>query len=266
MEASWSGSSGAGCVALVSGASRGLGRSLALALSGLLGPGSWLLLTGRSAPALEALREQIQAARPQLRLRCLPADLASSPAAAQEALLRAAQEAGQPLGRLLLFNNAGSLGDVSKSFLDFTDPEEVNEYLAFNVTSALCLTASFLKAFPAQPGLRRTVVNISSLCALQPFKSWTLYCTAKAARDMMFKVLAAEEPDVRVLNYAPGPLDTDMQKEARAKSGDLELRQKFVDMKERGELLDCDVSAQKLLDLLVADTFESGAHIDFYDL
>jgi len=47
-------------------------------------------------------------------------------------------------------------------------------------------------------------VNISSLCALQPFRSWALYCSGKAARDMMFRVLAAEEPDVRVLNYAPG--------------------------------------------------------------
>lgn len=52
------------------------------------------------------------------------------------------------------------------------------------------------------------VVNISSLCALKPFKSWTLYCTGKAARDMMFKVLAVEEPDVRVLNYAPGEFCT----------------------------------------------------------
>ena len=55
------------------------------------------------------------------------------------------------------------------------------------------------------------VVNISSLAAVQPVKRWGLYCTGKAGRDMLFKVMAAEDPDIRVLNYAPGPLDTGMQ-------------------------------------------------------
>nr|XP_020650816.1 sepiapterin reductase [Pogona vitticeps] len=167
-----------------------------------------------------------------------------------------------PLSSLL----PASLGDVSKPFVDFTSPAEVNTYLAFNVTSALCLTAAVLKAFPAQPGLCRTVVNISSLCALQPFKTWSLYCTGKAARDMMFQVLAVEEPAVRVLNYAPGPLDTEMQEVARTMSGDQSVREMFLDLKQKGQLLDCDVSAQKLLSLLLTDTFESGAHVDFYDL
>lgn len=61
------------------------------------------------------------------------------------------------------------------------------------------------------PSAAIEVINISSLCAVQPFKSWGLYCAGKAGRDMLFKVLAAEEPNVTVLNYAPGPLDNDMQ-------------------------------------------------------
>lgn len=76
--------------------------------------------------------------------------------------------------------------------------------MSFNVSSCLCLTAGILQAFPQRPGVKRTVVNVSSLCAQQPFSSWVLYCTSKAARDMMFRVLAAEEPELRVLNYAPG--------------------------------------------------------------
>lgn len=81
---------------------------------------------------------------------------------------------------------------------------EVDAYLSFNVSSALCLTTGVLQAVPQSHGQRRTVVNISSLCALEPFPSWVLYCTGKAAREMMFRVLAKEEPDLRVLNYAPG--------------------------------------------------------------
>ncbi len=98
----------------------------------------------------------------------------------------------------------GSLGDVSRYAKSFTNMAEVGSYLSLNVSSFLCLTANVLQAFPQRPGVKRTVVNISSLCALQPFRSWVLYCTGKAAREMMFRVLAEEEPDLRVLNYAPG--------------------------------------------------------------
>lgn len=98
----------------------------------------------------------------------------------------------------------GSLGDVSRYTRSFTSRADVDPYFSLNVSSCLCLTAGILQAFPQRPGVKRTVVNISSLCALQPFCSWVLYCTGKAARDMMFRVLAEEEPDLRVLNYAPG--------------------------------------------------------------
>ncbi|NXG80597.1 SPRE reductase, partial [Baryphthengus martii] len=171
-----------------------------------------------------------------------------------------------PSGRLLVINNAGSLGDISKSFLDLTNPEEINSYFAFNITSALCLTSTALQAFGKRPDSHRTVVNISSLCALKPFKNWALYCSGKAARDMMFQVLALEDRDVRVLNYAPGPLDTDMQLLARSETGDPEMRQFFQNLQKSGQLIDCTVSAQKLVKLLEEDTFLSGAHLDFYNV
>lgn len=97
-----------------------------------------------------------------------------------------------------------SLGDVSRYTKTFTNMAEVDSYLSLNVSSSLCLTARILQAFPKRARLRRTVINISSVCALQPFPSWVLYCTGKAARDMMFRVLAAEEPELRVLSYSPG--------------------------------------------------------------
>ncbi|MEE6512973.1 hypothetical protein FKM82_020376 [Ascaphus truei] len=159
----------------------------------------------------------------------------------------------------------GSLGDISKFFVDFTDPEAVDRYLSFNVSSTLCLTSSILKIFPGRPGLQRVVVNVSSLAALQPFKSWTLYCAGKAARDMMFRVLAEEETEIRVLNYAPGPLDTEMHELGRKETADPELRLNLIDMKNNGKLIDCQVSAKKMVDILQADHYKSGAHIDFYD-
>ena len=41
--------------------------------------------------------------------------------------------------------------------------------------------------------MRKTIINISSLAALQPFVTWGNYCAGKAARDTLFKVLALEE-------------------------------------------------------------------------
>ena len=56
-----------------------------------------------------------------------------------------------------------------------------------------------------------------------------------------------------------------MQQLARETSKDPELRNGLQKLKSNGELVDCGTSAQKLLSLLQKDTFQSGAHIDFYD-
>ncbi|XP_076191744.1 sepiapterin reductase [Aptenodytes patagonicus] len=254
----------AACV--LTGASRGFGRSLARLLAPRLGEGSVLLLLARSAAPLAELAAELRGSGTGLRVECVAADLGCEQGLRRAiAALREVLPAAPP-GRLILVNNAGSLGDISKSFLDLTDPDEINSYFAFNVTSALCLTSTALQAFGKRPGSSRTVVNISSLCAVKPFKNWALYCSGKASRDMMFQVLALEEPDVRVLNYAPGPLDTDMQLLARTKTGDPEMRQYFQSLQESRQLIDCTVSAQKLVNLLEENTFRSGAHVDFYDI
>ncbi|XP_078411066.1 sepiapterin reductase-like [Cetorhinus maximus] len=255
---------------IITGASRGLGRSLAMVLAPRLRAGSHLVLVARCAQRLRDVEGQVRgAALPAgggLRLSRVEVDLGGEEGLQQ--VLGAAsgsQELDGAPERLLLINNAGSLGDVTKFVVDFTKPSEVTDYLALNFTSSMCLTASLLKAFPKRENFHRVVVNISSLCAIQPFKSWSLYCSGKAAREMMFRVLAAEEPDVRVLNYAPGPLDTDMQKQARSGTADPELRQTFETMHQEGQLIDCEDSARKLVNILLRDEFQSGAHIDYYD-
>ena len=49
----------------------------------------------------------------------------------------------------------------------------------------------------------------------------------KAARDMLFRTMALEEPEIRTLNYAPGPIDTYMQQLARTQTADPELKTLF---------------------------------------
>ncbi|XP_061732778.1 sepiapterin reductase a [Nerophis ophidion] len=248
---------------IITGASRGFGRAIAREVSRLVKPGSVFVLVARSGDDLRALQKEM--AESDLVVRVVVADLSSMEAV--ENVTRTAKEAfHEDIRRLILFNNAGSLGDVSRYSSSFTSMAEVDAYLSFNVSSALCLTANVLQAFPKQPGLQRCVVNISSLCALKPFPSWVLYCTGKAARDMMFKVLAEEDPDLRVLNYAPGPLDTDMQLVARTQTAEARTRQAFADMNAQGQLLTCEASCAKLIKLLLEDKYKSGDHVDVYDV
>lgn len=253
---------------IVTGASRGFGRTISRGLSRLVKPGSVLVLVARSGGDLRALQAELvesEAGRAGLQVRCVEADLQLTEGL--ESVVKASQEVASDLiEHVLLFNNAGSLGDVSRYTKTFTNMDEVNSYLSLNVSSFLCLTAQVLQAFPKRPGLRRTVVNISSLCAVKPFCSWVLYCTGKAARDMMFKVLAEEEPDLRVLSYAPGPVDTEMQVEARSKTADVLVKKLFTDLFAQGELLTCEESCAKLMKLLLEDSYTSGAHMDFYEV
>lgn len=159
----------------------------------------------------------------------------------------------------------------------------MNSYLSLNVSSALALTAGMLQVFPRRPGLRWSVVNVSSVFAEQALPNWVLYCTAKAARKMMFSVLAEEEPNVKVLSYSPGtytfmlstqrrpflregskgaflctpnvssgPMDTQMQKDIQRLTGI------------KHHLTPCKEPAAKLMKLLLDNDYASGTHLDFF--
>lgn len=251
---------------IITGASRGFGRALALEIAARVDAArSVLILAARSEDKLRDLQTHLIRVASQLTVRCVTADLSRKEDVERIiTVLRETQCAN--IDHLMLFNNAASLGDVSRYCRDFTDVDEVDSYLSFNVSSALCLTTGVLRAVPRRVGLTRVIVNISSLGAIKPFASWVLYCTGKAAREMMFRVLAEEEPDLRVLSYAPGPLDTDMQLQARSSSADGSVRSACSGLHAQGRLLTCEESVTKLMKVLLEGNFTSGDHMDFYDL
>ncbi|XP_035514899.1 sepiapterin reductase b [Morone saxatilis] len=241
-------------ICIITGASRGFGRALAQEVSYFLKPGSVLLLVARSNTMLQELKEELQSwtEEQQLVVHCIAVDL-STREGVHETVRVARQEAINEMDHVLLINNAGSLGDISH-FASFTNLDEVNSYLSLNVSSALALTAGILQVFPCRPGLQWSVVNVSSVFAMQALPSWVLYCTAKAARKMMFGVLAEEEPNVKVLSYSPGPMDTDMQIDIQRLTG------------AKHHLLPCQESAAKLMKLLLDNNFPSGKHLDFLEV
>jgi len=60
-------------------------------------------------------------------------------------------------------------------------------------------------------------VNITSLLSHKAYPSFTQYSVGKAAREAYFRAFAAEHPGSRVLNYSPGPVDTQMHTEVTEK-------------------------------------------------
>jgi len=124
-----------------------------------------------------------------------------------------------------------------------------------------------LKAY-AGKAERVDLVNISSLAAIQGFKSWGVYCIGKAARDMLIQVIASEtdpSSNVGVLNYAPGPVNTDMQKEIRTSAPVHEQRELYTSMFETGKLVSPTATSSKLVSIIERGDYKSGSHLDFYD-
>ncbi|MFF9854066.1 SDR family NAD(P)-dependent oxidoreductase [Streptomyces litmocidini] len=185
-------------VAIVTGASRGLGRALAEALAGR----GWdLVLDARTADVLE---EGAAAARVRgARVVALAGDVTD--AAHRRELVAAAEGLG---GLDLLVNNAGVLGAEPLVPLDRHPLDGFRAALEVNVVAPLGLLQEALPLLRAAPA--GAVVNLSSDAAVEPYRTWGAYGATKAALDQLSAVLAAEEPGLRVWWVDPGGMRTDM--------------------------------------------------------
>lgn len=81
----------------------------------------------------------------------------------------------------------------------------------------------------------------------------------KAARDAYFRSVALERPEVRVLNYAPGPVDTAMADTLKSSS----YLQEFY--ANESNILTTEQTVAKLIKIFTRNTFVNGAHVDYYD-
>jgi sepiapterin reductase len=119
--------------------------------------------------------------------------------------------------------------------------DTIQREINLNLTSTFALVSLALKQFPNTRVARLDLVNISSLAAVVPFRGWSTYCVVKAARDMLHSVVALENasatPHVFTLNYAPGPLDTDMQAVIRETDPIQSQRETYTKMKDEVRVL-----------------------------
>ncbi len=182
-------------VALVTGASRGLG----LALSRALVARGWHLVVDARDPAVLA---EAMATLPSYAVTAIAGDVADP--AHRSALATAVGDAG----RLdLLVNNASTLGPVPQPPLADYPADALERVYAVNAFAPLRLIQLVLPALRLSGG---RIVNVSSDAAVEAYPGWGGYGSSKAALDALTAVLAVEHPALRVYALDPGDMATEL--------------------------------------------------------
>lgn len=186
--------------ALITGASAGLGRALALALAAR---GWGLVIDGRRPDALARVSEELQAAGGTV------AAVAGS--VADDSHRRMLVAAAQRLDGLdLLVNNASTLGPTPLRPVVELSSTELSAILQVNVVAPMSLIVAALPLLAPSA----TVVNVSSDAAVEHYPSWGGYGASKAAADHLTATLAVENPGIRWYAVDPGDMNTDLQRAA----------------------------------------------------
>ena len=204
-----------GRVALVTGASQGLGRRFAEVLAG---HGATVGLAARQAPKLEQLREAIVAAGG--RAACVALDVTD--AAAIERALDQVEHALGPVG--ILVNNAGVA--VSKGVLEQTEADW-DRVVGTNLKGAFFTAQATAKRMVARGG--GTIVNVASVLALDVVGHLAPYAASKGGLWQLTRSMALElaRHGVRVNALAPGYIETEINRDFLATEAGARIKQRI---------------------------------------
>src|SRR5690606_13997102 len=230
-----------GKIALVTGASRGIGYAVARRLAR---EGAHILAVARTAGALEELDDAIQAEGGSATL--APLDLKDF-----DGIDRMGGAVAERWGRLdILVGNAGILGTLGP--LSHIKPKVWDELLAVNLTANWRLIRSFEPLLRAAPHGR--AVFVTSGVAQSHRAYWGGYATTKAALEAMVKTFAAEraKSNVRVNLVNPRATRTAMRAQAMPGEGPATLPRP-------------DDVAELFLDLVREDVTLNGAVVNYRD-
>jgi len=225
--------------ALVTGASRGLGRALALTLAGA---GTRVIAMARPSAELRETEARVQQLQPSsYALGCDLSDSGAIDRACAEILSRSpALDA--------LVHNAAIIGPVVPT--QRLSPGGFAEVIQVNLCAVHALTLGLLPALEGPRWSRVTLV--SSGAATTAFGSWSAYCASKAALEMWGRCAAQDlaAQKVSVLSVSPGVIDTQMQQTLRAADpSDFPSHDRFVSYHDEGKLMDARVVSERLAPL-----------------
>ncbi|XP_059054857.1 sepiapterin reductase [Achroia grisella] len=249
---------------VLTGASQGIGRAIAVEVSKLLGPNSLMLLLARNKQELEKTASLCESNNVKVLFESV--DLSQASNQEMKDILEKSLE-GKNVADFalnLIFHNVGSLGNLAVETSRMENVDELREYYDLNVFKVISLNTQFLKIFKEVED-RIVIVNVTSLCAIKPMGGMAFYCSGKAAREMYFRVLAEEKKHVRVLNYSPGPVETAMIDYVLAEAVNDNLRDVFTTFKNQGTLLKPEITAKKCMKVLQSGKFTPGEHVDYFD-
>jgi 3-oxoacyl-[acyl-carrier protein] reductase len=194
-----------GKVALVTGASRGLGEGAARALAAA---GAAVMLVARAGALAESVARDIAAAGGCAEgFGCDVADYA--------AIERVVGDTKARLGDIdILVNNAGVIEPIAE--IATSDPALWAQNISINLVGAYNAVRAVLPGMLARGG--GSIVNVSSGAAYRPLEGWSAYCAGKAGLAMLTRSIALETAGqgIRVFGFSPGTIDTDMQVKIRA--------------------------------------------------
>jgi NAD(P)-dependent dehydrogenase (short-subunit alcohol dehydrogenase family) len=229
-----------GRAALVTGASRGLGRALAEELAAR---GARVALVARGGAELEQVAAGIRAAGGIAH--ALPGDVGDKNAV--HGLAGAAAELIGPLD--LLIHNASILGPTPLRPLLDTECEDLQDVLEANLVGPFRLT----KIIAGSMALRGcgVVVHVSSDAAVAAYPRWGAYGVSKAAQDHLSRQWAAElgELGVRVFAVDPGEMDTEMHARALPDA-------------DRAGLAEPALVARRIADMIESGSVAGGSRVE----
>src|SRR2546428_10005336 len=190
-----------GRVALVTGASRGLGRAVALAFAR---EGALLTICARGAEALEAVAAEVRSTGAVVL--AIPADVRNPRDI--ERVVALTLERFQRID--ILVNNASELGPTPLPYLVDYPPDAFDDVLQVNVVAPFRLAQAVIRSMLTRR--EGVVINVSSDAAVTGYSGWGAYSVSKAALDGMTRTWAAEldGTGVRIHAIDPGGMDTAM--------------------------------------------------------
>lgn len=249
---------------VITGASRGIGRQIAITFGSLLQEGSHILLLARNLNGLQEVAKNISS---KVTAHTVSMDLGEGTKTDFEKAILGCLKGitRDAFDRVVVVHNVASMGDISKFVNEMLDVDDWKRYYTLNMFLPAVLNAVIMNLFDDSTNTKKVVINITSLYGIQANAACGYYCSVKAAREMYFKVFALENPDVNVLSYSPGPVDTDMFQLVVETMANPETKKELKHLHETNAVLTTEQTVNRLVEILKEHKYNAGDHVDYFD-